>query len=212
MNTGTGFINGKPTTAGTYSVTVTGRDANNATSSASFSWYISPMQILDPGAQQWEYGAPVHLQMQLLVNGSAPYTWSAAQLPPGVTISATTGLISGTPAKSPVPNPNATVSVTDSTGAKASLILAAQYAEAVQVGIVPSPSLVVGQAYQRQMTATYGSTPYTFTATNLPPGFSISAAGLISGAATTPGTYTVTVIVTDSLGGTDSSSGTWRIT
>jgi hypothetical protein len=129
-----------------------------------------------------------------------------------VTISATTGLISGTP-KDTNPQQGATINVKDSTGARATFTLANGVAQPIQLrSSVSSPSLIVGQSYQRQMTAAAGYKPYTFTATNLPPGFSISADGLISGAATTPGTYAVTVVVTDSLGATDSDTGTWRVT
>jgi hypothetical protein len=212
LHTDTGTIGGTPTTAGTYSVTVTATDAANATGSVTFSWYISPMQIADPGTQRWEIGVPVSLQMQLLVNGSPPYAWSANNLQQGVTISATTGLISGTPTDRN-PKASTTVSVTDSTGAKATLTLTKGIASAVQLSnYVGSGTLAVGQSYQLQMRATYGYTPYTFSATNLPPGFSISNDGLISGAGTTPGTYAVTVVVSDALGATDSSSGTWTIT
>jgi len=44
--------------------------------------------------------------------------------------------------------------------------------------------------------------PYTFTATGLPAGLSISSAGVISGTATVSGTFNYTVTVTDSAGNT----------
>ncbi|HET6208788.1 MAG TPA: putative Ig domain-containing protein, partial [Jatrophihabitans sp.] len=42
INAGTGLISGTPTTAGSYSVTVTVKDTTNATGTASFSWTINP--------------------------------------------------------------------------------------------------------------------------------------------------------------------------
>jgi hypothetical protein len=210
--TSNGVIRGTPTTAGTYSVTVTATDAVGPTGTVSFSWYISPMQIADPGTQQWEVGITVNLQMQLLAEGSPPYTWSANNLPKDVTISATTGLISGMPTGS-TGGRQTTVSVTDSTGVTAAVTFTQQVAHEPQImGGVGSPTLVVGQAYRRQMNESdYGWDPYTWSATGLPPGFSISADGLISGTATTAGTYAVTVVLTDGVGGTDSSSGTWTV-
>jgi Zn-dependent metalloprotease len=41
INSSTGLISGTPTTAGTYNVTVTARDAASATASATFTWTIS---------------------------------------------------------------------------------------------------------------------------------------------------------------------------
>ncbi|PJN01714.1 peptidase [Streptomyces sp. CB01201] len=41
INSSTGLVSGTPTTAGTYSVTVTAKNTDNATGSASFTWTIS---------------------------------------------------------------------------------------------------------------------------------------------------------------------------
>jgi len=43
INASTGLISGTPTTAGSYSVTVTVKDTTNATGTASFSWTINPV-------------------------------------------------------------------------------------------------------------------------------------------------------------------------
>ncbi len=44
INSSTGLISGTPTTAGTYSVTVTAKDTTGATGSASFTWTISSVR------------------------------------------------------------------------------------------------------------------------------------------------------------------------
>lgn len=60
--------------------------------------------------------------------------------------------------------------------------------------------------------ATGGSSPYTFSATGLPAGLTISSStGTISGTPTTAGTSTVTVTVRDSAGRTASASFTWTV-
>jgi Putative Ig domain len=59
------------------------------------------------------------------------------------------------------------------------------------------------QPYQLQLVATGGRKPYTWSATNLPPGLSISPdGGVISGTPTTAGTCSATIVVTDPPGGT----------
>jgi beta-glucosidase len=51
----------------------------------------------------------------------------------------------------------------------------------------------------------------TYTATGLPSGLSISSAGVISGAATTHGTYTVTVTATNTTGASGSATFVWTV-
>jgi hypothetical protein len=65
----------------------------------------------------------------------------------------------------------------------------------------PPASLPVGVAFSHQFTATGGTTPYVWSVTNgtLPPGLTLSAAGLLSGTPTSAGTYgPIGVSVTDS--------------
>ncbi len=56
-----------------------------------------------------------------------------------------------------------------------------------------------------------GGAALTFTATGLPTGKSISAAGVISGTPTTAGTFSTTVTATDTTGASGSTSFTWTI-
>lgn len=64
---------------------------------------------------------------------------------------------------------------------------------------VPTATGTVGTAYPSfQFTATGGTTPYTWTATGLPAGLTLSTAGLLSGTPTAGGSFNVTVTVTDS--------------
>ena len=63
--------------------------------------------------------------------------------------------------------------------------------------ITPPPGMV-GLAYNIVYTAVSGSLPISYTATNLPPGLSISSStGVISGTPTTPDTYVCTVIASN---------------
>lgn len=113
---GAGNLSGTPTSAGTFTISVTVRDNNGATSSKSFSITINPSPLsittsrdLSPGV----VGTPLQLQFQAS-GGIPPYTWVANGLPEGLSLDAT-GVLTGTP-KAPGTF-SFTVRVTDSTRA-----------------------------------------------------------------------------------------------
>lgn len=60
------------------------------------------------------------------------------------------------------------------------------------------PDGTVGQPYSVQCVAEGGAPPYDWAAANLPPGLTMSPAGLISGTPTVSGTDDITLSVTDS--------------
>jgi serine protease len=69
----------------------------------------------------------------------------------------------------------------------------------------------VGTAASLQLSATGGTTPYTWSATGLPSGLSISTGGLISGTPSTAGSYTVNATVRDAAGASASTAFGWTI-
>ncbi len=69
----------------------------------------------------------------------------------------------------------------------------------------------VGTAVSLQLSASGGTAPYTWTASGLPTGLSISSSGLISGTPSAAGTFSVTATAKDSTGKTGSTAFTWTI-
>ncbi len=80
--------------------------------------FYAALAVNPLAAQVVVQGAPYTLQASAS-GGSGGYTWSASGLPPGLSISAS-GLISGTPPSTDNGEYPATVTVTDSTGVRAS--------------------------------------------------------------------------------------------
>ncbi|HZP51240.1 putative Ig domain-containing protein, partial [Actinocrinis sp.] len=118
-----GLISGTPTTANTYSVTVTATDGTGASGSASFTWTVTSttgntVTVTNPGSQTSTVGTAVSLQISATDSASGQtLTYSATGLPAGLSISSS-GLISGTPTTAATSS--VTVTAKDGTGASGS--------------------------------------------------------------------------------------------
>ena len=205
-----GAVSGTPATAGKFTVTVGVTDSKNATASQTFTINIAPAALTITTATLPNGTVGVAYSASLAANGgSGSYTWSVSGLPGGVTATAA-GVISGTPAA----NGSFTVAatVTDSKGATASKSYTVTIA-AVPL-VITTTSLAnptAGAAYSASVAASGGVQPYTFSASGLPAGLSISAAGAITGTTTAAGTASVTVTVKDGAGTTASQSYTLTV-
>jgi len=134
--------------------------------------------------------------------GTSPFTWSVSSgtLPPGVTLAASTGLLSGTPTAAG--SYTFTVEVTDAGGLAAT--------ESVSMTIIAGPSLhfptpsdgETGSVYSDTLAASGGTGPYTWSVSSgtPPAGITLSSAGVLAGTPTAAGTGTFTVKVTDADG------------
>ena len=135
--------------------------------------------------------------------GTPPYTFSAASLPVGLTIGSlftTVGSLSGTP--SSAGSYPMTIVVTDSLNATASIYLVLEIVPLMRITATQAPNPVVGKSYNHSIynNAAGGVPPYTYTAADrsaLPPGLSISAAGVFSGTPTAAGTFNPVIQVLD---------------
>jgi hypothetical protein len=158
----TGLISGTPTTAGTYTVTVTAKDTTGASGSASFTWTISSggtgntVTVTNPGSQTGTVGTAASLQIKASDSASGQtLTYSATGLPAGLSISSTTGLISGTPTTATTYT--VTVTAKDTTGASGSASFT--WTISSSGGSCPSAQLFVNPGF-----ATGSITPWTATA------------------------------------------------
>ncbi len=135
--------------------------------------------------------------------GAVTFSISAGTLPAGLTLSGA-GTISGKPT-GPNGTANFTVKVTDSSTMTP---MTAIQALSILVNLPPAPAIttttlppgIAGTAYSQMVAATgFGALTFTTSAGAVPPGLTLSSAGLISGTPTTPNaTSNFTVMVTDS--------------
>lgn len=138
-------------------------------------------------------------------DGSA-FTFALSNPPAGMTINASTGAITWTPATSQLGSQVVTITVSDAHGDSASQSVYVQVLPAVSVAqpvIYSSPrtSILVGQTYRYDVMAIdSGSLALTYALVNKPAGMSIDAnAGVLTWDTTgvTPGAFTVTVTATN---------------
>ena len=127
--------------------------------------------------------------------GVAPYQYilSAGRLPAGVSLSSA-GVLSGTLAET---SPAFTITVADNRGAEVDVL-----AKVITVTPPPAP-FTVGTSPGAVLSPAGGSGPYLFAVApggSMPPGLTLNADGSLSGTPTTAGTYTVPIVVTDSVG------------
>jgi hypothetical protein len=120
INSTTGVISGTASTAGTYTVTVTGTDSTGPSGSANYTWDVgstgNTVTVTNPGSQTGTVGTAASLQISASDSAlGQTLTYSATGLPAGLSISSSTGLISGTPTTAGTST--VSVTATDSTGA-----------------------------------------------------------------------------------------------
>jgi hypothetical protein len=142
--------------------------------------------------------------------GVPPYAWTAASLPPGLSLVFTNpeNLINGTPPPGSVGTYNTMVTLGDSgmPPAPKSMIypIVINNPPPPAVSTAPLfPGATVNQPFSYTFTATAGLPPYqNWTGKGaLPPGVApLTSAGLLSGTPTMTGTFPITVTVDDSLG------------
>lgn len=212
-----GFVTGRTTSdGGTYNFTVKVTDQGTPplTVSRAFTLVVTPAPTLfikSTSLMNAAQGSPY--STVLAANGGVPpLTWTiiSGSLPPGLTLTTSTGQISGTPTtQSPTPY-SFEVQVTDSSllppnnqpqTASQSLSITVGRPNTLAIATTSLPEAESANLYSQKIVATGGIAPFNWTLTKgiLPTGMSLDAStGVISGVATAVSSNTFTIQVTDS--------------
>ncbi|MDI1315173.1 putative Ig domain-containing protein, partial [Prosthecobacter sp.] len=206
LSTSNGTISGLPTsgTAATFSARAT--DAAGCTKTQSYTVTPDcPTISISPGTLTAGSVGTAYSQTLSASGGTAAYsswTVTSGSLPSGLTLNASTGIISGTPTASASPSTSVTVRVNDAYGCQGTQVVTLQICPVISVtpSILPTPT--VGTAYSQNLSASGGTASYTYTLASgtLPTWATLSSAGLLSGTPTSATAASFAVRATDANG------------
>ncbi|MEO8128610.1 MAG: Ig domain-containing protein, partial [Bryobacteraceae bacterium] len=196
VNTTTGLISGSPTAVGTPLFTVQARDGAGATATRQCSISAVPELVITTASLAGASTGASYADTVAATGGTLPYTWtvSGGALPPGLTLNAATGGVSGLPVQAgtfPF-----TVRIVDASGIRAEKSLSLTVGTGFSISACPAPAATVGQLYSSGLSLSGGgpSVVWSISAGTLPPGLDlVSSTGAIAGTPTQPGTSDFTV-------------------
>ncbi|MBL8174504.1 MAG: putative Ig domain-containing protein, partial [Bryobacterales bacterium] len=215
LNAVTGLLSGTPTAAGSFSFTVRVQDASGASTTKAYTVVIGEGLTITTGSTLPPASEnTVYSQTLAASGGTAPYTWSIAvgSLPPGLTLNANVGTISGTPTSAG--NYSFIVQVRDSLQVSGQKAFTLQVTGRVTIATAATlPNATVRTPYSETLTASGGAPPYSWSLApgGIPPlGLTVSPDGVLAGTPANSGTFTFSVQVTDAAGA--SASRTFNLT
>ena len=208
LSSGSGILSGSPTATTTVSYSFTVSASNGVGSPAStptLTIVVSPAQApaftADSPPSAGTVGTAYSYSFAASGNPSPTFSVTSGSLPPGLSLGATSGILSGTPS-----GPGSftfTVSASNGVSPAASQPLSITVSQAPALTAASPPgSATVGATYGYTFAAS-GSPAPTFAVASgaLPPGLSLDGpSGILAGTPTAAGTYAFTVSATNGVG------------
>lgn len=200
-----GLISGTPTSAGSSDFAIMATDANGCMGIQGYSITIScPVITIDPTVLLAGMIGIEYNEQLASSGGTAPYSYSISSggLPAGLSLSTSlAGLITGTPTHAG--SSSFTIMVVDANGCKStqdySIVI---NCPTIIVDQAVLPAGLIGIVYNKQLTSSGGTTPYTYSISSgaLPAGLVLNSSGLITGTPTSAGSSDFTIMATDANG------------
>jgi hypothetical protein len=222
------YLAGRAMQVGSSTFTLRLTDSTSASVTRAFTWNVSPLSFqysnLPLSGTVLKYNT-AYTQPLLVLGGSNSYTWSSANMPPGLTLVPATGIVTGTPTNTG--SFTSAVNVTDGAAgtiaANLSFNIAGPTGTTISFSLNPSISspFQQGSSPSYSVSPTGGTPPYTITPLGpLPDGFALRPltgsgipAGSMSlvGIAQSPGTFSFTLQAQDSLGNLGVRTATFTV-
>jgi hypothetical protein len=189
INATTGLISGTPPSEGTFATRIFATNPGG-TGNQTLTFTIAPTLpvITSPSNAAGHAGSPFRYR---IVASNYPRTFGATGLPSGLSVNATTGLISGTPLA--IGNATLTLSAANGAGTATKILQLAIRPQPPAITSAASASARVGVSFSYQITAS--NSPTRFSASGLPSGLTLNATtGRVSGSPATAGSYGTRIV------------------
>lgn len=200
-----GVISGTPTKTGTFNFTITATD-NTGTATQAYTVNINAVPALTgPASVLFVTGTSASYSPSIS-GGTSPYTYSLKSgetLPAGLTLSTTTGTISGTPTATAAAA-SFEIDVVDAAGLTSSTPVSITVVDEIAItadSSIPEGEIGVAYSFTPAITGGSGTQAWSLTHGTLPAGLTVSdTTGEISGTPTASGTALITLGVSDNSG------------
>ena len=201
-----GVLSGMPDSPNSATFTLRATDANGCRGTQSYTITpVCPAMAISPATAGTGTVGSNYSQTLTGSGGTAPYaswTVTSGTLPAGLTLNASTGIISGTPTASTGPATSVTVRTTDARGCQVSAVISLKICPVISVSPTTLAASTAGTSYSQTITGSGGVTPYVFTISSgtLPTGLTLSSAGALAGTPTSTAATNFTITATDANG------------
>ncbi|BBH45774.1 putative Ig domain-containing protein [Pseudomonas sp. KU43P] len=198
-----GVFSGTPSSSGTFNLTVRSTDQYGATGTVNYTLSVAApvIDVMPLTLPAGTYGAP-YSQTISATGGIGSYSFSviAGSLPSGLSLSSG-GTLSGTPANAG--SYSFSLRATDGNGFSGTRAYTMPIASpTLSLSPISLANGIAGTAYSQAFSSSGGIGPYSYSITSgsLPSGMSLTSAGVLSGTATSAGTFNFSLSSTDANG------------
>jgi hypothetical protein len=201
LNATTGALSGTAAATGTFPITITATNGVGTDATQSFTLVVNqPPAITSITTATFTVGTAGSFTMTA-TGYPAPTFSETGALPSGVTLNATTGVLGGTPAAGTGNSYPITITATNGVGADATQGFTLTVNEAPAITSPNATGFTVNTAGSFTVTATGYPAPTLSETGALPDGVTFNATtGVLSGTATTTGTYAITFKASNGVG------------
>jgi streptogramin lyase len=208
-------FSGTPTATGTFAGSVTLHDAIGATVTRTFSITINAAPtIANLTMTQWTAGKSGFTGTMAIVAGTTPHLITTQSgMPPGLTAVVVGTAIQFTGTPTTAGTYSCSITIQDAAGASVTKAFSITINPPVTISTASVAPSLMGRLYSATLQASGGTGALTFTvhSGSLPPGYTLSSTGVITGLSRGIGSFTFTVIATDAIGASFSKTYTLTV-